>query len=36
MTHSDTEQEEEADAERFPSFDGVRWTSCTLKDFTDL
>jgi site-specific recombinase XerD len=36
MSHSDAEQEGETDAERVPSFDDVRWTSCSLKDFTEL
>lgn len=36
MSRSDPEQEGEIDAEWIPSFDGVRWTSCSLEDFTDL
>ena len=36
MSRSDVEQEGETDAERIPSFDGVRWTSCSLEDFADL
>jgi len=36
MSRSDAEQEGKTD-ERVPSFDGVRWTSCSLEeDFTDL
>jgi hypothetical protein len=36
MSRSDAEQESETDAERVPSFEGVRWTSYSLEDFTDL
>ncbi|GAB3024283.1 tyrosine-type recombinase/integrase [Natronobiforma cellulositropha] len=36
MSRSNAEQVNEIDAERVPSFDGVRWTSSTLEDFTDL
>nr|WP_255681339.1 hypothetical protein [Natrinema sp. SYSU A 869] len=35
MSRSDAEQENETDAERVLSFDGVR-SSCSLEDFTDL
>ncbi|ELY58315.1 tyrosine-type recombinase/integrase [Natronolimnohabitans innermongolicus] len=36
MNRSDAEHESETDAERVPSFEGVRWTSYSLEDFTDL
>jgi len=36
MSQSDTNQDTEIEVERTPSFDGVRWTSCSLEDFTDL
>ena len=36
MSRSDAEQEGSTDAERMPSFDGIRWTSCSLEDFTNL
>ena len=36
MSRTDAEQEGKTDAERVPAFDGVRWTSCSLEDFTDL
>lgn len=35
MSRSTSEQDE-TDAKRRPSFDGVRWTSCTLEDFIRL
>ena len=36
MSRSNGEQEGKTSAEQVPSFDGVRWTSCSLEDFTDL
>ena len=36
MSQPDAEQKTEANAARAPSFDGVRWTSCSLEDFTAL
>ncbi len=36
MNRPDVDQEDKIDAERLPSFDGVRWTSYSLEDFTDL
>lgn len=36
MSRSDAEQEDKINAERMPSFDDVRWTSCSLEAFTDL
>ena len=36
MSGPDVEQEGETNAEQLPSFDGVRWTSCSLEDFTNL
>lgn len=36
MIRSDTDQHDDANAKRTPSFDGVRWTTCSLEDFTHL
>ncbi|WP_254280789.1 tyrosine-type recombinase/integrase [Haloarcula marina] len=36
MSRSDAKQGSETDAEPVPSFDDVRWTSCSLEDFTEL
>jgi len=36
MSQSETDQDTEIEVEQTPSFDGVRWTSCSLEDFTDL
>ncbi|THE63128.1 site-specific integrase [Salinadaptatus halalkaliphilus] len=36
MSRSDAEQESESNVEQALSFDGVRWTSCSLEDFADL
>ncbi|WP_246084517.1 tyrosine-type recombinase/integrase [Salinadaptatus halalkaliphilus] len=36
MSQSETDQDAEIEVEQTPSFDGVRWTSCSLEDFTDL
>ncbi|MFC7237026.1 tyrosine-type recombinase/integrase [Saliphagus sp. GCM10025317] len=36
MSQLDADQERETDVVRAPSFDDIRWTSCSLKDFTDL
>ena len=35
MSRSDAESED-LDAERVPSFSGVRWTACSLDEFTEL
>ena len=36
MSQSGTDQDETTEVERTPSFDGVRWTSCSLEDFAEL
>ncbi|MFP9061684.1 tyrosine-type recombinase/integrase [Natrialbaceae archaeon A-chndr2] len=36
MSQTEADQEAETEVERTLSFDGIRWTSCSLKDFTDL
>jgi len=36
MSRSDANQAGETDAEPVPSFDDIRWTSCTIEDFVEL
>ncbi|WP_317176025.1 hypothetical protein [Halomontanus rarus] len=36
MTQSETEQDTATEVERTPSFDSIRWTSCSLEDFAEL
>ncbi|WP_311136471.1 tyrosine-type recombinase/integrase [Natronosalvus halobius] len=36
MSQPGTDQDGEIEVGRTPSFDGVRWTSCSLEDFTNL
>ena len=36
MSRSDGESDGESDRVPTPSFDGIRWTSCSLEDFADL